>query len=85
MINIDKLSSLIQVYLEKNHIKDVKPKDLMPYLVQKGFFKKDHRSGLPLRKILRELDDQNLLGLIPQVRVERKNKNRFWFFNAINK
>jgi|JI10StandDraft_1071094.scaffolds.fasta_scaffold430361_2 hypothetical protein len=33
MNNIDKLSSLIQVYLEKNHIKDVKPKDLMPYLV----------------------------------------------------
>ena len=45
---------------------------------------KDKRNGLPLRNLLRQLDEDNLLYLIPQVSVERKDKNRYWFFNAIS-
>lgn len=74
----------IQDYLEKHNLKDAKPKDLMPLLNEKVFFNKDHRNGLPLRNVLRELDDNDLLYLLPQVSVERKNKNRYWFFNAIH-
>ncbi|PWK18561.1 type I restriction-modification system subunit M N-terminal domain-containing protein [Xanthomarina spongicola] len=62
---------------------DVKPKDLMPILIEKGFFNQDLRIGLPLRNVLRDLDEVNLLYLLPQVRVERKETNRFWFFNPL--
>lgn len=74
----------IQRFLEREKLRNAKPKDLMPILIEKKFFTKDHRSGLPLRNILRELDDENLLYLIPQLSVERKETNRFWYFNAIN-
>jgi hypothetical protein len=77
------LGYAIQEILLKNELSDAKPKDLMEPLIKKGFFKNDHRDGLPLRNILRELDKRNELYLIPQVRVERKDKNRFWYFNPV--
>ena len=80
---IVKMSYAIQDYLIENNLVDAKPKDLMPILIEKGFFKNDHRYGLHLRNVLRELDEKNLLYLLPQVKVERKEKNRYWFFNAV--
>lgn len=80
---IVKMGYVIQSYLETHKLVDAKPKDLMPVLIEKGYFKKDHRDGLPLRNILRDLDQRDLLYLLPQVRVERKVTNRLWFFNAI--
>lgn len=74
---------VIQDYIIKNTLSDAKSKDLMPILIKKGFFKQDHRSGLPLRNVLRQLEDENMLYLLPQISVERKDKNRFWFFNSI--
>ena len=81
--NIVTMGYVVQDFLEKEKIKDVKPKDLMPILIEKGFFKQDHRNGLPLRNVLRDIDDKNLLYLLPQVVVERKETNRYWFFNAL--
>lgn len=80
---IVKMGYVIQDYLIRQNLEDIKPKDLMPILIEKSFFKKDHRNGLPLRNVLRTLDDSNELYLLPQVRVERKETNRLWFFNAI--
>lgn len=80
---IVRMSTAIQQFLEKKQLVDSKPKDLMPFLIEKGFFEKDHREGLPLRNVLRALDESNKLYLIPQVRVERKAKNRSWYFNAV--
>jgi len=80
---IIKMGYAFQKFLEQEKLINVKPKDIMPLLTEKGYFNKDHRAGLPLRNVLRELDDKNLLYLVPQVRVERKATNRFWFFNAI--
>ena len=60
----------------------LKPKDLMTDLVESKIFPKDHKEGLPLRNILRELDENNLLHLIPLLRVERKDKNRLWYFTT---
>lgn len=80
---IVKMGYVIQEFLGKEKMNDAKPKDLMPILIQKGFFVKDHREGLPLREILRELDNRKQLYLLPQVRVERKEK-RYWFFNQVN-
>lgn len=62
---------------------DAKPKDLMPILIEKGFFNKDHREGLPLREVLRDLDARNELYFLPQVRADRKEKNVSWFFNEL--
>ena len=77
------LGYAIQDILLTENLHDAKPKDLMDGLIKKGFFKKDHRNGLPLRNILRELDQENELYLIPQVRVDRKERNRFWYFNPV--
>ncbi|NDP21841.1 MAG: hypothetical protein GZ091_12290 [Paludibacter sp.] len=74
---------VIQEFLKKDKIVDATPKDLMSILLEKGFFKKDHREGLSLREILRELDSRNELYLLPQVRADRKEINVSWFFNAI--
>ncbi|AEH01980.1 hypothetical protein [Lacinutrix sp. 5H-3-7-4] len=74
---------VIQDYLINENLQDVKPKNLMSLLIEKGFFNKDHRDGLPLRNVLRELYDKNLLYLIPQVSFEQKSKNRFWYFNPL--
>ena len=73
----------IQGILLKNKLFNAKPKDLMDGLIDKGFFQKDYRNGLPLRNIPRILDESNQLYLIPQASVERKDKNRFWFFNPV--
>lgn len=81
--DIVKMGYVIQDYLITNNLIDAKPKDLMPVLIEKGYFKNDHRYGLYLRNILRELDEKNMLYLLPQIRVERKEKNRYWFFNAV--
>lgn len=78
-----KMGYVIQAFLQKEKLVDAKPKDLMPVLIEKGFFKKDHREGLPLRKILRDLDERNELYLLPQVRAERKEVNVSWFFNKL--
>lgn len=78
---IIKMGYVIQEFLEKEKLVDAKPKELMPILIKKGFFKKDHREGLPLREVLRELDKNDLLYFLPQVRVERKESKRYWFFN----
>ncbi|GEM_PF-2971283 len=75
------LGYAIQDILVTENLSEAKPKDLMEGLIAKGFFTRDHRNGLPLRDILRDLNDRNELYLIPQVRVERKVKNRFWYFN----
>lgn len=77
-----RMGYVIQKYLEnKEDLKDAKAKDLMPLLIEKGFFNQDHREGLPLRNLLRDLDEKNMLYLLPQVSVERKSNNRYWFFN----
>jgi hypothetical protein len=73
----------IQDHLLKQNLVYVKPRELMPLLIDKGFFSKDHKGGLPLRELLRELDRNNLLYLLPQVSVEVKPINRFWFFNPV--
>ncbi|GAL74314.1 hypothetical protein JCM19275_3169 [Nonlabens ulvanivorans] len=80
---IVKMSYIIQDFLIQNNLGDAKPKDLIPVLIEKGYFKNDHRYGLHLLNVLRELDEKNLLYLLPQVRVERKEKNRYWFFNVV--
>lgn len=79
------ISVYAQEFCVNNGVRGIKPKHLLPYLVEKGVFNQiDTRNGRDLREVLRKVDDANQLGeLIPQASVERKSKNRFWFFNPI--
>jgi hypothetical protein len=77
------INVVVSKYFESNpSVTEAKPKDLMSSLIKAGIFKSDHRQGLPLRNFLRELDKENLLHLLPMLRIERKTKNRLWYFTT---
>lgn len=74
----------IEVFFKENNVPSCKPKDLMPILVEAKLFTKDHRNGLPLRNLLRELDGKlDLRNYIPSIRIIRKKINRYWFFDRL--
>ncbi|RZJ30282.1 MAG: hypothetical protein EOO48_05360 [Flavobacterium sp.] len=79
---IVKMGYAIQKYLEQTNRFDVTPPELMDLLIEQGYFKYDVREGKPLRDVLRKLDDDDMLYLLPQLRVDRMDVNRRWFFNA---
>ncbi|HLT42931.1 MAG TPA: hypothetical protein VKZ95_09525 [Sphingobacteriaceae bacterium] len=77
---IEKINQIIADYFTANPALDWIPaKEIMPDLVKAGIFKKDEKSGLPLRKILRALDEQNALDKIPSVHPERIEKSTYWY------
>jgi hypothetical protein len=81
-----KVRKAVQRYFEANaSVSELPCKDLMPWLIKEEIFEKDHRNGQPIRDLLRKLDEANLLNLMPQIRVERKQKNRNWFFQRSSK
>ena len=78
---IEAINKVIRDYFTVNtSVEKVSSKDLMPLFIKKGIFNSDHRNGLPIRKVLRELDARNQLHLIPYLFPERKQKNTNWFF-----
>ncbi|WP_426790691.1 hypothetical protein [Sphingobacterium sp. WOUb80] len=83
MKTIDQLNVTVADYFDKNKsINEIPAKDLMPLFVEKGVFTADSkdRPGKPLRDLLRKLDKENNLQLIPLLYADRKGKNTFWFF-----
>ena len=60
----------------------ISAKDMMPLFIKKGVFTSDQREGLPIRQLLRELDERNMLSLIPYVLPQRKKKYTYWYFVA---
>lgn len=72
---------LEEFFADSTNPRCIKPKVLMGILVQKGIYnKKDQRGGLPLRKLLRELNEENNLKAIPYLFGEKKEKNIYWYF-----
>lgn len=61
-------------------IQKIAAKELMPDFIQAGVFTSNHRDGLPLCNLLRTLDSENILNLIPALHPERKSKNTYWYF-----
>ncbi len=81
MDKIARINAVIKQYFDSNpSVSIIRAKDLMPEFIKAGIFAKDHRNGLPIREILRDLDAINALHRIPYVSPERKTKNTFWFF-----
>jgi len=78
---IDKINEVITNYFTKNKDTEWIPiKELMVDLVEAGVFIKDTKKGLPLRKLLRDLDKKEQLDLIPQIHAERKEESTYWYF-----
>lgn len=85
MDKIYEINKAIDEYFKLNQsVDEIRPKDLMPLLIKNGVFEIDHRNGLPLRKILRELDSRDQLYLIPSLYADRKKTNTYWYFRRYN-
>lgn len=75
------INLVISAYFEEYKSEYTIPaKDMMPYFIQAGIFTKDEKNGLPIRKLLRALDKNNQLSLIPYVYADRKAVNTNWYF-----
>lgn len=82
---LNKINGVIESYFEKNTTLTIVPaKKLMPNFISAGIFEKDHKNGLPIRKVLRELDRTQQLELIPCVYAERKGPDTYWYFIPAN-
>jgi len=75
-----RIDELIEGWLRATGRDAARPKDVMPLLIQNDVFPSDHKEGLPLRKLLRELQRSGDLSVMRTVRPERKNKNTLWYF-----
>ena len=61
----------------------VQAKSLMPLFIRKGIFTQDSKEGKPIRELLRILQKEKMLHLIPQASGELKNVNYNWFFDNV--
>jgi len=78
--NIAKINEVIAEYFSTTSEEDWVPaKAIMPALVKAGIFIKDEKNGMPLRRVLRELDKDNALDKIPFVHAERSGENTYWY------
>jgi hypothetical protein len=81
MDKITTINLVLKEYFELNKsVNSIPAKDMMPYFILAGVFAKDNKNGLPIRNILRRLDEKNQLHLIPFVYAERKEVNTNWYF-----
>lgn len=74
--------TLAKYFAKTNNPRKVSAKDLMPEFIRAGAFKADSKGGLPIRRLLRDLDKSDKLSLIPYVLAERKDVNVNWYFMA---
>jgi hypothetical protein len=77
-----RIDQVVRDFFKENpSVKEVPAKDLMKLFVDKGIFNKDYsRLGLPIRNLLRQLDDENKLSLLKHCKVVRHAVNRNWYF-----
>lgn len=81
MTKISQINTVLREYFEVNKSINIIPaKDMMSYFILAGIFEKDIKNGLPIRAILRRLDEKNELHQIPYVYAERKDANTNWYF-----
>lgn len=82
---IARINEVVTDYFKNNlSVNKILAKDLMPEFIKAGIFNKDYeRKGLPIRNLLRELDNKNELNEIPSLLSERKTKNTNWYFQRL--
>ncbi|SFQ18042.1 hypothetical protein [Parafilimonas terrae] len=86
MNKIAAINTVLQQFFSNNpSVITIPAKDMMPDFIKAGIFEKDEKKGLPIRKVLRKLDKERQLHLIPYVIAERKSINTNWFFGRTGK
>jgi hypothetical protein len=76
MDHIATINEVISGYFDRNKDKDIVPvKALMPNFIEVGVFFKDKKNGLPIRLLLRKLDEQGDLDKISAAHVVRNEMN----------
>lgn len=84
MEKVKAIQKVVEDYFNNNpSVSKIPAKDLMPYFIKANIFVQDQKNGLPIRKVLRQLDDTHQLHLLPNVIAERKAKNTNWFFGRV--
>lgn len=84
MAKATQINQVLQSYFEENKAVQLVPaKDMMPYFILAGVFEKDVKNGLPILNVLRRLDTNNRLSLIPFALAERKASSTKWFFQRV--
>ena len=79
------INLVLKDYFELNtSVKQIPAKDMMPYFVLAGIFKKDQKNGLPIQNLIRQLDASNQLHLIPYLFADRKIVYTKWYFIRVN-
>ena len=79
-----RINSVLRDYFAKHPQSGmILAKEFMPLFIKNGIFNKDNREGLPIRKVLRDLDTENSLDKIPYVHTERKPKTINWYFRPL--
>lgn len=78
---IGRIDQIVRDFFEDHSsVTEIPAKDLMKQFIDKGIFLKNHRDGLPIRSLLRELDKENKLHLLKHIKVFRNTVNRNWYF-----
>lgn len=78
---IGRIDQIVRDYFEDNPtITEIPAKDLMKIFISKGIFFRNHRDGLPIRNLLRNLDKENKMDLLKHIKVIRHPVNRRWYF-----
>lgn len=79
--SLKKINEVISHYFDANTSVDWIPaKTIMPALIAADIFTKDKKKGLPIRKVLRKLDEESALAKIPSVHAERRSGSVYWYF-----
>lgn len=84
--NLKKINDIISHYFDTNTSQDwIAVNVIMPQLIDAGVFTKDKKKGLPIRKLLRELDKQLALHKIPTVHAHKTQDHVYWYFVRVGK
>lgn len=63
---IQRINRVLKGYFsDSSNPRSILAKELMDLFVSKGIFNKNHRDGLPIRKLLRDLSEKNRISEIP--------------------
>ena len=78
---LNKINEVLDSFFKENkEVNCIALKSIMPLMVKAGVFNKDIRKGLPLRKVLRELDKEKTLDKVPLAFAHRVEKDVYWYF-----
>lgn len=75
-----RIKRCVKEFFDTHNQTEIEAKELMPLFIKMGIFKSNHQAGLPIRELLRHLEKEKYLNLIPQALYKQKNTNKNWFF-----